>query len=251
MLPNQPTNTPNLKKKDTDGVELTERRKRLETKTKGGKSSQDFQMKVEEEGGQSSQAFPITHRNTKDKKRKQVLQLPDGSYWGDPILLLQIYESWDRSDYDPDCGMNPLFPPFGRKSELIKPCGSEDLRDLDEGEVERKEATFTARAPVMAPDHNVVRSDPTGVERPRQEGKQGAATGLVRFGRGRGLWELSDGLGEVRKRQRAMGALESAEMWRFEDFIGEGRRRFRNLRLDGDRAENQGSGKWNFGFGCE
>ncbi|XP_020680701.1 probable pre-mRNA-splicing factor ATP-dependent RNA helicase DEAH4 [Dendrobium catenatum] len=48
----------------------------------------------------------ITHcpiqRNTKDKKRKQVLQLPDGSYWGDPILLLQIYESWDRSDYDPD-----------------------------------------------------------------------------------------------------------------------------------------------------
>ncbi|KAH0464603.1 hypothetical protein IEQ34_007389 [Dendrobium chrysotoxum] len=41
-------------------------------------------------------------RNTKDKKRKQVLQLPDGSYWGDHILLLQIYECWDRADYDPD-----------------------------------------------------------------------------------------------------------------------------------------------------
>lgn len=42
-------------------------------------------------------------RNTKDNKRKQqVLQLPDGSCWGDHIQLLQIYESWDRVDYDLD-----------------------------------------------------------------------------------------------------------------------------------------------------
>lgn len=42
-------------------------------------------------------------RNAKEIKRKeQTLQLPDGSCWGDHIQLLQIYESWDRADYDSD-----------------------------------------------------------------------------------------------------------------------------------------------------
>ncbi|KAG0485877.1 hypothetical protein HPP92_009956 [Vanilla planifolia] len=36
------------------------------------------------------------------KRKKQNSQLPDGSGWGDHIQLLQIYESWDRADYDLD-----------------------------------------------------------------------------------------------------------------------------------------------------
>ncbi|KAK8933842.1 putative pre-mRNA-splicing factor ATP-dependent RNA helicase [Platanthera zijinensis] len=46
-------------------------------------------------------------RNAKDSKSKeQPLQLPDGSRWGDHIQLLQIYESWDRADYDSDWCIN-------------------------------------------------------------------------------------------------------------------------------------------------
>ncbi|KAI3985679.1 hypothetical protein MKX01_033962 [Papaver californicum] len=37
-----------------------------------------------------------------DKKRKQApSDLPDGSGWGDHIQLLQVYEDWDRANYDP------------------------------------------------------------------------------------------------------------------------------------------------------
>ncbi|XP_020588625.1 probable pre-mRNA-splicing factor ATP-dependent RNA helicase DEAH4 isoform X2 [Phalaenopsis equestris] len=46
----------------------------------------------------------ITHlsiHSIKDKKRKQPLKLPSGSYWGDHIHLLRIYENWDCADYDP------------------------------------------------------------------------------------------------------------------------------------------------------
>ncbi|KAK8937555.1 hypothetical protein KSP40_PGU001610 [Platanthera guangdongensis] len=46
-------------------------------------------------------------RNAKDSKSKeQALQLPDGFCWGDHIQLLQIYESWDRADYDSDWCIN-------------------------------------------------------------------------------------------------------------------------------------------------
>lgn len=38
-----------------------------------------------------------------EKKRKHTpLDLPDGSGWGDHIQLLQIYEHWDRTNYDID-----------------------------------------------------------------------------------------------------------------------------------------------------
>ncbi|OVA15404.1 Helicase [Macleaya cordata] len=37
-----------------------------------------------------------------DKKRKHApSDLPDGSGWGDHIQLLQVYENWDRANYDP------------------------------------------------------------------------------------------------------------------------------------------------------
>nr|AAX95382.1 RNA helicase, putative, 5' partial-related [Oryza sativa Japonica Group]AAX96101.1 Similar to RNA helicase, putative, 5'''' partial [Oryza sativa Japonica Group] len=46
----------------------------------------------------------ITFRSTRSKdmegKRKRQ-ELPDGSGWGDHIQLLQIFESWDRTGYDP------------------------------------------------------------------------------------------------------------------------------------------------------
>ncbi|OEL30532.1 putative pre-mRNA-splicing factor ATP-dependent RNA helicase DEAH4 [Dichanthelium oligosanthes] len=46
----------------------------------------------------------ITLRSTRSKgmegKRKRH-ELPDGSGWGDHIQLLQIFESWDHTDYDP------------------------------------------------------------------------------------------------------------------------------------------------------
>jgi len=46
----------------------------------------------------------ITLRSTRSKdvggKRKKQ-ELPDGSGWGDHIQLLQIFESWDQSGYDP------------------------------------------------------------------------------------------------------------------------------------------------------
>ena len=36
-----------------------------------------------------------------EKKRKQTMSnLPDGSGFGDHIQLLQIFECWDRTDYD-------------------------------------------------------------------------------------------------------------------------------------------------------
>ncbi|XAR48163.1 RNA helicase [Bertholletia excelsa] len=45
-----------------------------------------------------------------DKKRKHdPSNLPDGSGWGDHLQLLQIYELWDRTDYDIDwCKENNL-----------------------------------------------------------------------------------------------------------------------------------------------
>lgn len=50
------------------------------------------------------------HSKNKEKKRKQSFsKLPDGSGWGDHIQLLQVYESWDRADYDPNwCTDNDL-----------------------------------------------------------------------------------------------------------------------------------------------
>lgn len=46
----------------------------------------------------------ITLRSTRSKdmegKRKRQ-ELPDGSGWGDHIQLLQIFESWDQTGYDP------------------------------------------------------------------------------------------------------------------------------------------------------
>ncbi|KAI3910941.1 hypothetical protein MKW98_022628 [Papaver atlanticum] len=45
-----------------------------------------------------------------DKKRKHAHSvLPDGSGWGDHIQLLQVYEDWDRANYDPRwCADNDL-----------------------------------------------------------------------------------------------------------------------------------------------
>lgn len=38
-----------------------------------------------------------------------MLDLPDGSGWGDHIQLLQIYEKWDQANYDPQwCIENDL-----------------------------------------------------------------------------------------------------------------------------------------------
>ncbi|KAJ8464317.1 hypothetical protein OPV22_026869 [Ensete ventricosum] len=55
-------------------------------------------------------AIRPTHSKIKEKKRKQSFsKLPDGSGWGDHIQLLQVYESWDRADYDPNwCTDNDL-----------------------------------------------------------------------------------------------------------------------------------------------
>ncbi|MCL7022340.1 hypothetical protein MKW94_004448 [Papaver nudicaule] len=45
--------------------------------------------------------LPTQSKGT-DKKRKQPpSDLPDGSGWGDHIQLLQVYEDWDRANYDP------------------------------------------------------------------------------------------------------------------------------------------------------
>lgn len=44
----------------------------------------------------------LLHPYSKDMEGKRKRQeLPDGSGWGDHIQLLQIFESWDRTGYDP------------------------------------------------------------------------------------------------------------------------------------------------------
>jgi ATP-dependent RNA helicase DHX8/PRP22 len=42
----------------------------------------------------------LTYRKDMEGKRKRQ-ELPDGCGWGDHIQLLQIFECWDRTDYDP------------------------------------------------------------------------------------------------------------------------------------------------------
>ncbi|XP_058102259.1 probable pre-mRNA-splicing factor ATP-dependent RNA helicase DEAH4 isoform X1 [Magnolia sinica] len=40
-------------------------------------------------------------KNSEKKRKRSSSDLPDGSGWGDHIQLLQIYEKWDRANYDP------------------------------------------------------------------------------------------------------------------------------------------------------
>lgn len=48
-------------------------------------------------------------KNTEKKRKHSSLDLPDGSGWGDHIQLLQIYEYWDQTGYDPQwCKDNDL-----------------------------------------------------------------------------------------------------------------------------------------------
>lgn len=42
----------------------------------------------------------ICSKSTEKKRKHTRSDLPDGSGWGDHIQLLQIYEHWDRTNYD-------------------------------------------------------------------------------------------------------------------------------------------------------
>ncbi|THU45793.1 hypothetical protein C4D60_Mb02t21730 [Musa balbisiana] len=87
-------------------------------------------------------AIRPTHSKNKEKKRKQSFyKLPDGSGWGDHIQLLQVYESWDRADYDPNwCTDNDLqvrsmmFSKDVRKqlSQIVQKMGKGSL-DVESG----------------------------------------------------------------------------------------------------------------------
>lgn len=49
----------------------------------------------------STKLLPLSMCSKIEKKRKHPMpNLPDGSGLGDHIQLLQIYECWDRNDYD-------------------------------------------------------------------------------------------------------------------------------------------------------
>ncbi|KAF0897298.1 hypothetical protein E2562_035582 [Oryza meyeriana var. granulata] len=43
--------------------------------------------------------WPTRNKDMEGKRKRQ--ELPDGSGWGDHIQLLQIFESWDQTGYDP------------------------------------------------------------------------------------------------------------------------------------------------------
>ncbi|CAL9206387.1 probable pre-mRNA-splicing factor ATP-dependent RNA helicase DEAH4 [Musa acuminata AAA Group] len=92
-------------------------------------------------------AIRPTHSKNKEKKRKQSFsKLPDGSGWGDHIQLLQVYESWDRADYDPNwCTDNDLqvrsmmFSKDVRKqlSQIVQKMGKGSL-DVESGMRQKK-----------------------------------------------------------------------------------------------------------------
>ncbi|CAL9202705.1 unnamed protein product [Musa hybrid cultivar] len=92
-------------------------------------------------------AIRHTHSKNKEKKRKQSFsKLPDGSGWGDHIQLLQVYESWDRADYDPNwCTDNDLqvrsmmFSKDVRKqlSQIVQKMGKGSL-DVESGMRQKK-----------------------------------------------------------------------------------------------------------------
>lgn len=44
--------------------------------------------------------LPGRSKDNEKKRKRTPLDLPDGSGWGDHIQLLQIYEHWDRTNYD-------------------------------------------------------------------------------------------------------------------------------------------------------
>lgn len=44
--------------------------------------------------------LPGRSKSTEKKRKHTHLELPDGSGWGDHIQLLQIFEQWDRTNYD-------------------------------------------------------------------------------------------------------------------------------------------------------
>ncbi|KAL0004519.1 hypothetical protein SO802_012080 [Lithocarpus litseifolius] len=44
--------------------------------------------------------LPGRSKSTEKKRKHSHLDLPDGSGWGDHIQLLQIFEEWDRTNYD-------------------------------------------------------------------------------------------------------------------------------------------------------
>ncbi|XP_030960687.1 probable pre-mRNA-splicing factor ATP-dependent RNA helicase DEAH4 [Quercus lobata] len=44
--------------------------------------------------------LPGRSKSTEKKRKHTHLDLPDGSGWGDHIQLLQIFEEWDRTNYD-------------------------------------------------------------------------------------------------------------------------------------------------------
>lgn len=46
--------------------------------------------------------LPGRSKDNEKKRKRTPLDLPDGSGWGDHIQLLQIYEHWDRTNYDID-----------------------------------------------------------------------------------------------------------------------------------------------------
>nr|XP_009390104.1 PREDICTED: probable pre-mRNA-splicing factor ATP-dependent RNA helicase DEAH4 [Musa acuminata subsp. malaccensis] len=94
-------------------------------------------------------AIRPAHSKNKEKKRKQSFsksKLPDGSGWGDHIQLLQVYESWDRADYDPNwCTDNDLqvrsmmFSKDVRKqlSQIVQKMGKGSL-DVESGMRQKK-----------------------------------------------------------------------------------------------------------------
>ncbi|KAJ4960743.1 hypothetical protein NE237_020653 [Protea cynaroides] len=45
--------------------------------------------------------LPGQSKGTEKKRKHAPSNLPDGSGWGDHIQLLQVFENWDRMDYDP------------------------------------------------------------------------------------------------------------------------------------------------------
>lgn len=46
--------------------------------------------------------LPGRSKSTEKKRKHTPTDLPDGSGWGDHIQLLQIFEQWDQTDYDPN-----------------------------------------------------------------------------------------------------------------------------------------------------
>nr|CAD1833509.1 unnamed protein product [Ananas comosus var. bracteatus] len=73
----------------------------------------------------------------KERKRKQLSSLPDGSGWGDHIQLLQIYENWDLAGYDPDwCADNDLQKRSMMFSEDVRKQLSQIIQKIAKGPTE-------------------------------------------------------------------------------------------------------------------